>query len=197
MIRDFTDYIQNEELLRLPLPGTTIYPIKPDSNSSQDPVYYLDKRLFMDNDINNPDIFFIYTMKKKEWRHSNGKWNVSGMFSRWLMILLGLYTKDPGWMISMIVSRSIVNSSLETVPKSLMDVSPRDTFTSEAWCLPYHPSYSERKKETFMNCVNKFLKIVLMVCFLDFVHQHGDMIPDFVHQHGDMIPWCFTWIKLW
>ena len=68
VVSDFTEYIQNEELLRLPFPGTTIDPIKPDSNSCQDPTYYLDKRLFMDNDCNNPDSFFIYTKKKKEYR---------------------------------------------------------------------------------------------------------------------------------
>lgn len=90
VISDFTEYIQNEELLRLPLPGTTVDPIKPDSN--QDPVYYLDKRLFMDGDVNNADSFFIYTMKKKDWRQFQWKvkcqWNVFSL------------ANDPAWTLN-------------------------------------------------------------------------------------------------
>ena len=70
-VKDFTEYIDNEEMLRLPFPGTTFDPIKPVPN--QDPVYYLDKRLFMDGDLNNADSFFIYNMKKRTGVNSNGK----------------------------------------------------------------------------------------------------------------------------
>ena len=31
-VKDFTEYIDNEEMLRLPLPGTTVDPIKPVPN---------------------------------------------------------------------------------------------------------------------------------------------------------------------
>ena len=89
VVSDFTEYMQNEQLLGLPFPGTTIDPIKPDSNSSQDPVYYMDKRLFMDNDINNPESFFIYTMKKKEYRQF--RWKVK---CQWNVFSLAY---DPAW----------------------------------------------------------------------------------------------------
>ena len=86
MIRDFTDHIQNEELLRLPLPGTTIDPIKPDSNSSQDPVYYLDKRLFMDNDINNNFLHLYHEegVASFQWK-VKCQWNVFSL------------ANDPAW----------------------------------------------------------------------------------------------------
>ena len=96
-------------------------------------------------------ILIIQTVSSSiPWRrrstvNSAGKWSASGMFSRWLVILLGLCTKDPGWVISMNALKSIANSSLETVLKSSMDVSPRDSFTSEVWCLLYLSSYSEKR----------------------------------------------------
>ena len=63
VVKDFTEYIDNEEMLNLPLPGTTVDPINPVLH--QDPVYYLDKRLLMDDETNNANSFFIYTMKKE------------------------------------------------------------------------------------------------------------------------------------
>ena len=65
VIRDFTQYIETEQLLRqAPLYSTTIDAIKPDPNSRQDPVYYLDKRIFLDN----PGHFFIFAINKREFR---------------------------------------------------------------------------------------------------------------------------------
>ena len=58
VVSDFTQDIQNDELLLLPLPGTTIDPINAEAN--QDPVYYLDKRLFMDGDLNNAEFLYLY-----------------------------------------------------------------------------------------------------------------------------------------
>ena len=75
VVSDFTEFIETEQLLRQsPLYTTNIDAIKPDpTDSRQEPVYYLDKRLLMDNDINNPNSFFIYTMKKKQYRQFPGK----------------------------------------------------------------------------------------------------------------------------
>ena len=87
VFRDFTEYIDNEEMLNLPLPGTTVDPITPVLH--QDPVYYLDKRLFMDGDLNNADSFFIYTMKKKDWRLF--RWKVQ---CQWAVFSLA---NDPAW----------------------------------------------------------------------------------------------------
>ena len=86
VVKDFTQYIDNEEMLGLPLPGT-VDPIKPVLH--QDPVYYLDKRLFMDGDLNNADSFFIYTMKKKGWRLF--QWKVK---CQWCVFSLA---NDPAW----------------------------------------------------------------------------------------------------
>ena len=87
VIKDFTEYIDNEEMLGLPLPGAvdSIKRCVP----HQDPVYYLDKRLFMDGDLNNADSFFIYTMKKKDWRLF--QWKVK---CQWCVFSLA---NDPAW----------------------------------------------------------------------------------------------------
>ena len=103
---------------------------KPDSN--QDPVYYLHKRLFMDGDVNNADSFFIYTMKKRDWRQFQRKvkcqWNVFSLANDPVWTL----NKGPWWRVSMTVSKTTVNSFRETVPKSLTDASPKATSISEA-----------------------------------------------------------------
>ena len=87
VVRDFTEYIDNEEMLGLPLPGAV------DSITShphQDPVYYLDKRLLMDDDVNNAaNSFFIYAMKKNQWRLF--QWKVK---CQWAVFSLA---NDPAW----------------------------------------------------------------------------------------------------
>ena len=86
VVMDFTEYIDNEEMLAAPLPGAidSITPIP-----HQDPIYYLDKRLFMDDETNNANSFFIYTMKKNEWRLF--RWKVQ---CQWAVFSLA---NDPAW----------------------------------------------------------------------------------------------------
>ena len=80
VLQNFKEYVDNEdEITNFTLPGC-IDPIIPES--CQDPIYYLDKRLFMDDETNNANSFFIYTMKKNEWRLF--RWKVQcewGVFS--------------------------------------------------------------------------------------------------------------------
>ena len=59
VIRDFTQFIETEQLLRLPFPGATIDPIKSDPNSK--PIYYLDKRIFFGK--SGPFLHFCHAEK--------------------------------------------------------------------------------------------------------------------------------------
>ena len=83
VIRDFTQFIETEQLLRLPFPGTTIDPIKSDPNSK--PIYYLDKRIFFEN----PDHFCIFAMQKKQF--TQFRWKVK---CQWNIFSLA---NDPAW----------------------------------------------------------------------------------------------------
>ena len=87
VVTDFTEYIDNEEMMGLPLLGAVDYRT-PDPN--QDHVYYLDKGLFMDDEVNNAaNSFFIYAMKKNEWRLF--RWKVK---CHWAVFSLA---NDPAW----------------------------------------------------------------------------------------------------
>ena len=65
VVRDFMEYIQTEESLRRSLTGNIIDPVKPDPDAErQDPVYYLYKRVFMEN----PHNFYIFAMQKMQYK---------------------------------------------------------------------------------------------------------------------------------
>ena len=87
VLQNFKEYVDNEdEITDFTLPGC-IDPIIPESG--QDPIYYLDKRLFMDDETNNANSFFIYTIKKNEWRLF--RWKVQ---CQWAVFSLA---NDPAW----------------------------------------------------------------------------------------------------
>ena len=161
VIRDFAQFIETEQLLRHPFPGTTIDPIKPDPNSRQDHVYYLDKRFFMDNDINNPDSFFIYTMNKKEYRQF--RWKVK---CQWNVFSLA---NDPAWTLHkgpwMGDFYECIQEYSELFPGNCAEIMDR-CFTQGYIYLrslmPALPFQLEWKK-TLMNCVKKHS--IVVTCF--------------------------------
>lgn len=86
VFRDFMEYIRTEELLRQPMTRNAVDIRKPDPNARREnPVYYLDKRMFLDN----PQHFYIFEMQKMQYRLF--RWKVK---CQWNVFSLA---NDPAW----------------------------------------------------------------------------------------------------
>lgn len=80
------EFIQTEELLRRPMTRDAVDMLKPNLNAPrQDPVYHLDKRVFLDN----PGHFYIFGLQKMKYRLF--RWKVKG---QWYVFSLA---NDPAW----------------------------------------------------------------------------------------------------
>lgn len=86
VFRDFMEFFHTEELFRRPMTRDAVGMLKPNPNAPrQDPVYYLDKRVFLDN----PGHFYIFGLQKKTYRLF--RWKVK---CQWNVFSLA---KDPAW----------------------------------------------------------------------------------------------------
>ena len=167
-------------MLNLPLPGA-IDPITPIPH--QDPIYYLDKRLFMDDEVNNANSFFIYTMKKNEWRLF--RWKVQ---CQWCVFSLA---NDPAWTLH---KGPWVGDFYECIKEyselfsgncsEVIDGCFTRGYIYFRSLMPALASQLQwkKKKETFINCVKNCVNnnncMFWWHVFLDFLHQQSVVIPD-------------------